>query len=381
MRIAYLSASSIPSRTANSVHVMKMCQAFARLGHEVTLHAFKGNEPVDDVFAFYDVTPGFRLAFPPRIGLPGIATKLRLHVLLRPLDILIGYLTVRSRSFDLIYGRNIYWLAGAALCGIPLAIELHAPPKTMIHGWLARFIFARAGFAGLVVISSALKRICLQRFACLSEAQVLVAHDGADQPDPTEDATSSDACDLTVGYVGHLYPGRGIEVIIGLAERFKDIRFRIIGGQEADIACYRSRGGGGKLEFVGFVPPADLKDHYPCLDIVLAPYQRDVQTHAGERTADYMSPLKLFEYMAWRKAIIASDLPVIGEVLRHRENALLVDPDNLDLWAEALTELGRDEDQRERLAGQAQRDFLADYTWNARAEKVLAFAAGTCRRR
>jgi hypothetical protein len=65
MRLVYLSNSKIPSREANSIHVMKMCQAFSHLGHEVTLLApdvVDGLEPgVSDLYAFYGVDPCFGL--------------------------------------------------------------------------------------------------------------------------------------------------------------------------------------------------------------------------------------------------------------------------------------------------------------------------------
>ena len=55
MRIHYLSSSVIASDSANSVHVMKMCQAFAAAGHDVTLHAIKGAGEGDEVFRYYGV--------------------------------------------------------------------------------------------------------------------------------------------------------------------------------------------------------------------------------------------------------------------------------------------------------------------------------------
>jgi len=59
MNIAYLAQGPVPSTAANSVHVMRMCQALALLGHKVTLIAPLPHEPVDDPFAFYGVRPLF----------------------------------------------------------------------------------------------------------------------------------------------------------------------------------------------------------------------------------------------------------------------------------------------------------------------------------
>jgi glycosyltransferase involved in cell wall biosynthesis len=83
-----------------------------------------------------------------------------------------------------------------------------------------------------------------------------------------------------------------------------------------------------------------------------------------------MSPLKLFEYMSAGKPIVASDLPVLREVL-DEANAVLVDPEDADAWARALESL-RDAGLRERLGVRARRDFLERHTWDIRARKVLA---------
>ena len=85
-----------------------------------------------------------------------------------------------------------------------------------------------------------------------------------------------------------------------------------------------------------------------------------------------MSPLKMFEYMASGRPIIASDLPVLREVLEHERNAILVAPDDINGWVRSIQYLADDEKVRERLAHQASIDLKQSYTWEKRAQKVLA---------
>jgi glycosyltransferase involved in cell wall biosynthesis len=85
-----------------------------------------------------------------------------------------------------------------------------------------------------------------------------------------------------------------------------------------------------------------------------------------------MSPLKIFEYMAAGKAIIASDLPTLREVLRDRDNALLVPPDDLDAWTRAVCELAADAAERQRLGARALSDFAGQHSWQARAHRIMA---------
>ena len=88
-----------------------------------------------------------------------------------------------------------------------------------------------------------------------------------------------------------------------------------------------------------------------------------------------MSPIKVFEYMASRKPILCSDLPVLREVLRDEENALLLPPREPEAWAAALVRLKSDNALADRLALAAVHDFREHYTWQGRARRILEFAA------
>jgi len=176
-----------------------------------------------------------------------------------------------------------------------------------------------------------------------------------------------------VGYTGHLYPGKGMEIIAMLASRVPSMDFHVIGGSDEDIAYWKESTKAPNLYFHGFVPHGSLAYYYKHLDIMIAPYQRRVAP-AGKRgdIAAWMSPLKLFEYMSARKAIVCSDLPVLREILLDRETALLVTPDNAEAWEQALTLLRDKPGLRETLAARAYTKFLESHTWRKRAEIVLS---------
>jgi glycosyltransferase involved in cell wall biosynthesis len=81
---------------------------------------------------------------------------------------------------------------------------------------------------------------------------------------------------------------------------------------------------------------------------------------------EFTSPLKLFEYMASGRPIVASDLPAMREVLRHEHNALLFEPGNAPALTAAIRRIKEDPDLGARMARQAYADVHA-YTWDARA--------------
>ncbi len=107
-------------------------------------------------------------------------------------------------------------------------------------------------------------------------------------------------------------------------------------------------------------------------DVVLMPYGREVRgASGGADLANWMSPLKMFEYMAAGKAILAADLPVLREVLRHEENALLAPPGDVEAWKRGLRRLLADRGLRERLGDLARSEAAALHTWEARARRIL----------
>jgi glycosyltransferase involved in cell wall biosynthesis len=117
------------------------------------------------------------------------------------------------------------------------------------------------------------------------------------------------------------------------------------------------------------VEPGQVERYRKAMDVLLVPYQKSVLIQGRLDTAQWMSPLKVFEYMASRRPMVISDLPVLREVVNER-NAIIVPPDDMDQWRQALVRL-RDPALRQRVADAAYADFVAHHTWHQRAQSVL----------
>ena len=112
-----------------------------------------------------------------------------------------------------------------------------------------------------------------------------------------------------------------------------------------------------------------LEGYQAACDILLMPYQHKVSASSGGDIVKFLSPMKLFEYLACGRAILSSDLPVLREVL-NSQNAILLPADDSAAWVAAIRELKANPEKRAALAAQAQAD-ASDYSWEARAEQIM----------
>ncbi len=363
MKIAYLSTSAIPSTAANSIHVMKMCAAFSKQGNSVDLYASKSaqiNYCKTNFYKYYGVDNSFNIIKTIKPFFRGGSTIYRFF----------SNFKLMFKRYDLFYARNYHHAKSALFLKIPVIIEVHDRPSDKRAIKTIKKVVNSKKFAGLVTISQALKDEYLYLYPELKNKKVIVAHDCADIPQKTIKKKDNDA--IAIGYVGHLYEGRGAEIIIEMAKRFSNTMFYIVGGLEKDIQRVKSICRLPNVVFEGFVPNGELYRYYCKFDIVLAPYQKKVSVAGGGGdTSKYMSPLKIFEYMAYKKAIVCSDIPVLHEVLADRNNCLLCDCSDLDAWELAINLLIEDHNLRNQLIDSAYQDFLKNYTWDMRAKRLL----------
>jgi len=355
MRIYYYSGATLPSHAAKSVHVMKMCEALAKIGHDVTLFA-KGLKG-EDVYAHYGVAPCFKIHLAPHIQIPIISGALRvtsafLHAL-------------KAQAPDLIYGRDIIAVTFAPSKAVRV-FEAHQMPIGLIHRALMRLQ------KNMVVISQGLKNDIQSVYPNLN--RICVAHDGANivKSIPTSITLKKTPQNFHVGYAGSLQAGKGAFFLMDLAKRKPDIHFHLWGGNAKEVSVLNKR----KPENVtlyGYIPHGRVVQYLKPCDVLVAPYLAKAIIRTGQDIARWISPMKLFEYMSVNKPIISSNLPVIREILSDNQSARLVEPENLEAWSDALDSLCGDAVLRKKLAQQANNDLIEHYTWEKRAAHIIKF--------
>jgi len=376
MKIAYVTATSIPSQAANSVHMMKMAQALSQNGHEVHLLCKQPQDPEyseedERIFLRYNVRKIFTLHF-------GGAVQNKYD---RFAESFKRALLAKKMRCELLFSRCMITAWLGCFMGQPTIFESHDSPHALsrLSVFLFKSLLRRKKFLGLIVISHALKQHIAENFSIVPD-KIFVAPDGSDPVDAkvletTQAPFEKEPGKFYAGYVGHLYKGRGIELIIGAAEALPHVEFHIVGGAPEDKAHWLEQSRAlPNIHFHGFVDHAQVELFLTHFDIVLAPYQAVVQVSGNEgNTANWMSPLKIFEYMAAGKAIVCSDLPVLREVLEDKRNALLCQADNQINWIWAINTLCQNRDFCREMGETAQADFLEHYTWEKRATNIIRF--------
>lgn len=375
MSILYISGSRVPSRAANSIHVMKMCSAFSENGHSVYLMTEKVKTDIEkdvgDIFDFYGVKNNFSLYRLPWLEIPSFAFVYAVQILF-----IFLFLTFRNNCRPHCYSRFTLGLFMVSFFGPKLTYEMHATlPNLKSEIFMFKRLIKRKNFSSLVVISKNLADDMLNEYPELKN-KIIIAPDGADNADRSDKILlpnhgNSEAIHL--GYVGHLYQGRGIQLLIDIVKDDDNLHLHLIGGTAEDITYWEER----TIEYEnvtlhGFVTPKQTIGFRNSMDILLAPYEEKVSIYGGAfDTSRWMSPLKIFEYMSAKKPIVCSDLPVLREILKDRENSLLCPPNDLGTWKDAITELIEDKELADTLSNKSYNDFIRNYTWRKRAERVL----------
>ncbi len=366
MRIYYFSSALFPSASAESVHVMKMCEGLSRLHANMDVVLFgrggsKKSGPAE-IYRFYGAEALASLCLSPAWG----RAANFLHTL---------YMAVRLGPPDVFYGRDPVTLYFASWMDAPVCMELHKMPAGLRAAFFMKKLLARARFSSLIVTSEMLKREVLERFPGLAADKVLVARNGSDpaaakNPMPAE--TRGRLGHVQVGHIGSLDNAHGAQLLLEVAERVPELDFHFVGGRPRQIAALKKKAP-QNVFFYGYVPHTRLQAYMAAFDILVAPFQKTGRNGGLDVTGDGWSPLKLFEYMSSGKPLCCSDLPAFREFLEHGRNCLLVPSGTASAWVDALSVLARDANIRKLLAYEAEKDLREKYTWEIRARRVLEF--------
>lgn len=372
----------MPSQRAQSLQVAQMAAAFARAGAPTTLvHARRRSVPVlppgKDLWSYYGVADGERPAIEsvpcidwidrvPRV-LQYVPARLQEQTFARNAArrVLVAHAGARVLSRE---PESALELVRKRRPGVFLEIH-RVPGGRLRRKWLLR---ASRGAAGIVAISGGVREDLVQ--LGIDAESIQVEHDGFEAARFDELPSAPEAraalslpaeAPLCV-YTGGLLPWKGVDVLVEAARKLPEVYFAIAGGMEADVHGLRQRvGGAPNVRIDGFQPPERVALYLAAADVAVVPNRSRPAI-----SAKYTSPLKLFEAMAARVALVASDVPSLREILTHEQDAWLVKSDDADALAHGIARLMGDAELRGKLA-RALHARREQFTWDARARRIL----------
>ncbi len=377
IKIIYLANARIPTEKAHGIQIIKTCESFASAGNELELVVPLRFNPIkENPFEYYGVKRIFKIT---RIFSFDLVKLGKIGFWIQSFSFAkLALIYTLIKNPDIIYSREILPLFFLSFFKKNIFWEAHRGE----FNFIVRRLLKKC--RGIITITQGLKDFYLKNGA--DREKILVASDGVDlkkfdikisKKEAREKLEELKKLNLFQGqkivlYVGHLYDWKGAGNLLSLSIvqdfKDKDVLFVFVGGTKEDIETFRTKGQSPKrcVTIVGYRPPQEIPYWLKAADILVLP------NSAKEKISEfYTSPLKLFEYMASGRPIVASDLPSIREILNEK-NAVLVKPDIPVYLAEGIKKILENPDFSDKISKQAYLD-VRNYTWEKRAGKILKF--------
>lgn len=371
-----ISSGNIPSQMAHSVQIVKMAQAFANKveSFELVTSGDVWSIVTRKQFSLQDWY-GLHSNFPIR--------KIPLHLKKDypfPKDYyggkkfyILAALYSLIKSPTLVYTRTPAIVKLLLRMNIPVMWELHEIVKEEVFH---EKILTNNKLVGFVTISPKIADIAISKG--LPSEKIIIETSAVDlqkflpykSKELARQEISLPQNVSTVVYTGHLYDYKGIPTILEAAKLMPECRFLLVGGWQNDVDRIREICSHRQLNNVfltGHVPQSQLAVYLYAADVLILP------TSKQWRLSEVTSPLKLFDYMASQRPIVASALPNIETVVQDGHNVLLAEPDNSLSFKAAIEQLLKETTLSKSIAEQAFQD-VQKYTWEKRAERILKFA-------
>jgi glycosyltransferase involved in cell wall biosynthesis len=274
-----------------------------------------------------------------------------------------------------VYTRNSATFVALIARGERVVYDTHRawPDHVPLFKPLFRALMQRPNFLGALFHSDYARQSYLK--LGIDPDKLITIHNGYDPARFRSRLSQLDArraLDLPVDrqlivYTGHISRLKGLDALLGLAERCPEPLFLLV-GSEKDGSVERAAKKYPNVQVLPWQPYEKAAQYMVSADVLVLP-----PSSVGLKVAGHtVLPMKLFGYLAAGRALLAPATPDVRELLVDGDNAVLVEPGDLDAAAQALRTLLHDDVGRARLAARA-RATGQDLTWDARAEKIERF--------
>ena len=176
-----------------------------------------------------------------------------------------------------------------------------------------------------------------------------------------------------IGYFGSLEESKGSKFIGKLSKLDNNNNYFIYGGTDEQVKKFEEKNKNANLKVSEYIPYSKIKFYLSKMDILLMPSNKRLLRSIGGvgNIAKFTSPLKLFDYMASGKLIIASDLKVFKEVIKHNENCVIINNLNVSKWKRAINKTRENLNMYNKIKKKSY-ILSRQFSYLKRAEKILS---------
>jgi len=386
MKLIYVVNARMPTDKAHGHQIATMCNEYAQLGHEVELWVPTRKNPItEDVFEYYDLPRSFTVRYIPTFDFIQFEKMIgRYGGLLQVPSFLVSFLAFLAFKHPkrdvhfLSRNPDIVWVASRL--GYSTVYECHDwfRRHTKRSLWFLKKAYGVIATNALIAqefldrgfqkeqVHVAPNGVSLERFALsMSKEEAL---DRLDISDALKNVCRESSVLMYTGSYTTMGVDKGIDLVLEALASLPHTSFIAVGGAEWEVQKYQEvaskLGVTERCHFEGRVSQDDIAIYQQIADILVMPFPKKAHY---ER---HMCPLKMFEYMASGRPIIASRLPSIQQVLKHETNAVLIDPGDAVVFTEVVQSLAKDDYLSKRLAKVALAD-VSKHTWRQRAVRIV----------
>ncbi len=378
-KIIYITSTRFPTEKAHGLATVKICEAFADNGYEVDIIAPRlWRREAGDVSAYYGVKNNFRIFKIPCIDLMPLQIFDKASFVLQ----IISFSLFSIPYIVLKYRKNLKNIFFFSHDYIPLYFMTFLPVKIFydVHHFPGNnFMYKRlmqAAFGFAVQTKWKINELG-HTFGIIPE-KIIYWPNGTDLVGFNTTKTKEEIRrefgipldKYVVMYTGQLFRWKGVDSLIRSIKMLpENILIYIVGGSSQDVAqCKREirDANDERIVFIPFQPHEKIPFWLTAADVLILP-----NTGREKVSLYYTSPMKLFEYLAVGRPIIASAIPSIMEIL-NKDNSVLIKPDDPNALAAGIILVMRDRSLAEGIAENGKNDSKK-YTWHARAQKIIDY--------
>lgn len=366
MKIYYIANARMPNEKAHGIQIAKMCEAFITSGVELTLVVpSRGSGSLKEAYSLAHEIPLRRLLVLNLQFLGPLGYRLTALQFICGSLVYLWWKVLRGEQFA-VYTIDMDQFSFAPLAWVPrpLFAEMHSIKRP---SFLVRRFFKRAG----IIATNALIADGLAKTFKLPMERISIEPNGVDESVLQNDMSQQEArAKLNLPpdtpfalYVGRFYAWKGLEILTDVAAN-SPISISLVGGTREEYE-HVTKKSGEKLHFFGERSVSEVPIWLAAADVLLL-----LGTAKNEDSYRYTSPMKIFEYFAARRPVVASKTPAVTSIMQEG-TAFWYEPDNADSLAYAIREACTNPEVAAKVA--AGHALATSHTWQQRAERILAF--------